>query len=90
MNLLSEIILAVQWRSRCYNIVISAGNPSWSTMYIWNFFLCPEQKRYIYDDVDRQWKGHNLDGDQKMTWDEYNATTYSNLPGEGARHQYHP
>lgn len=42
------------------------------------------QKKYIYDDVDRQWKGHNLDGDATLSWDEYNATTYSNLPGEGA------
>ena len=45
------------------------------------FFSC-KQSRYIYEDVDRQWKGHNVDGDPKISWQEYNQTTYSGLTGE--------
>ncbi|XP_003728895.1 calumenin isoform X2 [Strongylocentrotus purpuratus] len=41
-----------------------------------------QQSRYIYEDVDRQWKGHNVDGDPKITWQEYNQTTYSGLTEE--------
>ncbi|XP_071481946.1 calumenin-like isoform X2 [Diadema antillarum] len=42
-------------------------------------WIIHQQSRYIYDDVDRQWKGHNIDGNQKISWDEYNQTTYSGL-----------
>lgn len=38
-----------------------------------------QQKRYIFEDVDRQWKAHNLNGDDSLTWQEYNETTYSSL-----------
>nr|XP_046206207.1 calumenin-B-like isoform X1 [Oncorhynchus gorbuscha] len=34
------------------------------------------QKRWIYDDVDRQWKGHDLNGDGLVSWEEYKNATY--------------
>ena len=34
------------------------------------------QKRYIYEDVDRQWKQHNLDLDGAITWVVYKNQTY--------------
>ncbi|XP_034032506.1 calumenin-B [Thalassophryne amazonica] len=34
------------------------------------------QKRWIYDDVDRQWKSHDLNGDGVVTWEEYKNVTY--------------
>ncbi|KAF6735009.1 Calumenin-B [Oryzias melastigma] len=34
------------------------------------------QKRWIYDDVDRQWKSHDLNGDGFVSWEEYKNATY--------------
>ncbi|GLD68829.1 calumenin-B [Lates japonicus] len=34
------------------------------------------QKRWIYDDVDRQWKSHDLNGDEVVSWEEYKNATY--------------
>uniref|UniRef100_A0A672IGS7 Calumenin-B n=1 Tax=Salarias fasciatus TaxID=181472 RepID=A0A672IGS7_SALFA len=34
------------------------------------------QKRWIYDDVDRQWKSHDLNGDDVVSWEEYKNATY--------------
>lgn len=34
------------------------------------------QKRWIYDDVDRQWKSHDLNGDGVVSWEEYRNATY--------------
>ncbi|NXJ86615.1 CALU protein, partial [Trogon melanurus] len=34
------------------------------------------QKRWIYQDVERQWKGHDLDGDGRISWHEYQNATY--------------
>ncbi|KAK2917909.1 hypothetical protein Q8A73_004655 [Channa argus] len=34
------------------------------------------QKRWIYDDVDRQWKSHDLNGDGVVSWEEYKNATY--------------
>ncbi|KAM3608869.1 uncharacterized protein V6R79_005930 [Siganus canaliculatus] len=34
------------------------------------------QKRWIYDDVDRQWKSHDLNGDEFVSWEEYKNATY--------------
>jgi len=37
------------------------------------------QKRYIYEDVERQWASHDKNHDDKMTWDEYINVTYGFL-----------
>ncbi|TWW76394.1 Calumenin-B Precursor [Takifugu flavidus] len=34
------------------------------------------QKKWIYDDVDRQWKSHDLDEDGVVSWEEYKKATY--------------
>eukprot|EP00061_Rhincodon_typus_P016707 g45062.t1 len=39
------------------------------------------QKRWIYEDVDRQWKGHDLDNDGLVSWEEYKNATYGSLLG---------
>ncbi|GLH05521.1 Supercoiling factor [Gryllus bimaculatus] len=35
------------------------------------------QRRYIVDDIDRQWKAHNPENKEKITWDDYKKTVYS-------------
>ena len=40
------------------------------------------QKRWIYDDVDRQWKGHDLNGDGQVSWEEYRNATYGYILGK--------
>ncbi|NXC38760.1 CALU protein, partial [Penelope pileata] len=37
------------------------------------------QKRWIYEDVERQWKGHDLNGDGLVSWDEYRNATYGSV-----------
>uniref|UniRef100_A0A8V0X209 Calumenin n=1 Tax=Gallus gallus TaxID=9031 RepID=A0A8V0X209_CHICK len=37
------------------------------------------QKRWIYEDVERQWKGHDLNGDGTVSWDEYRNATYGSV-----------
>lgn len=39
------------------------------------------QKRWIYDDVDRQWKSHDLNGDDVVSWEEYKNATYGYILG---------
>lgn len=39
------------------------------------------QKRWIYDDVDRQWKSHDLNGDNVVSWEEYKNATYGYILG---------
>ncbi|XP_030071711.1 calumenin isoform X1 [Microcaecilia unicolor] len=34
------------------------------------------QKRWIYEDVERQWKGHDLNEDGLISWEEYRNATY--------------
>lgn len=34
------------------------------------------QRRYLMEDVDRQWKSHNHDGKETITWDEYKKVVY--------------
>lgn len=34
------------------------------------------QRRYIRDDIDRQWKTHNTENKDKITWDEYRNMVY--------------
>lgn len=41
------------------------------------------QKRWIYDDVDRQWKGHDHNGDGLVSWEEYKNATYGYILGTG-------
>lgn len=40
------------------------------------------QKRWIYDDVDRQWKSHDLNGDGVVSWEEYKNATYGYILGK--------
>lgn len=44
------------------------------------------QKRWIYDDVDRQWKSHDLNGDGVVSWEEYKNATYGYIMGMTTRH----
>lgn len=39
------------------------------------------QKRYISDDVDRQWKAHNPEAKEKITWAEYKKIMYGFMEG---------
>ncbi|KAM6301742.1 calumenin-like [Podargus strigoides] len=34
------------------------------------------QKRWIYEDIERQWKGHDLNEDGLISWEEYKNATY--------------
>nr|CAD7592690.1 unnamed protein product [Timema genevievae] len=40
------------------------------------------QKRYIVDDVERQWKTHNPENKEKITWDEYKKMVYGFMDGQ--------
>lgn len=39
------------------------------------------QKRWIYEDVDRQWQAHDLDSDGHVSWEEYKNATYGYVLG---------
>ncbi|KAK2502754.1 hypothetical protein MC885_012711 [Smutsia gigantea] len=39
------------------------------------------QKRWIYEDVERQWKGHDLNEDGLVSWEEYKNATYGYVLG---------
>lgn len=39
------------------------------------------QKRWIYEDVERQWKGHDLNEDELISWEEYKNATYGYILG---------
>ena len=39
------------------------------------------QKKWIYDDVDRQWTSHDLDEDGVVSWEEYKKATYGYIMG---------
>lgn len=34
------------------------------------------QRRYIRDDVERQWKSHNPDDEEKLPWSKYKSMVY--------------
>lgn len=40
------------------------------------------QRRYIYEDVERQWQSHERNHDSLLSWDEYLNVTYGFLSGE--------
>ncbi|XP_063052584.1 calumenin-B [Engraulis encrasicolus] len=40
------------------------------------------QKRWIYQDVDRQWQGHDVNGDSYVSWEEYRNATYGYIMDE--------
>ncbi|XP_011499500.1 PREDICTED: calumenin-B [Ceratosolen solmsi marchali] len=42
------------------------------------------QQRYIRDDVDRQWKSHNEEDKEKITWEEYRKMIYGFLDEKDA------
>lgn len=37
------------------------------------------QQRYIRDDVERQWRSHNPDGKDKISWKEYTEMVYGDI-----------
>ncbi|XP_043260772.1 calumenin-B [Colletes gigas] len=37
------------------------------------------QRRYIRNNVDRQWKSHNVEGKEKLPWTEYMAMIYGDM-----------
>ncbi|XP_072172128.1 calumenin-A-like [Diadema setosum] len=41
-----------------------------------------QQNGALYKEVERMFQAHNLDGDDKLTWDEYNMTSFSGFPLE--------
>lgn len=43
------------------------------------------QKRWIYEDVERQWKGHDLNEDGLISWEEYKNATYGYILGRSLR-----
>lgn len=40
------------------------------------------QRRYIVEDVDRQWKAHNPKDENALTWDEYKKSSYGFVDGK--------
>lgn len=50
------------------------------------------QKRWIFEDVERQWKGHDLNGDNLVSWEEYKNATYGYIFGRCCfcLHPLHP
>jgi hypothetical protein len=40
------------------------------------------QKRYITDDVERQWKAHNPENKEKLSWEEYKRMVYGFMDGK--------
>lgn len=40
------------------------------------------QKKYIYDNVDRQWKDFDMNNDGMISWDEYKNITYGTYLGK--------
>lgn len=40
------------------------------------------QKRYIVDDINRQWQTHNPDNKEKISWDEYKQMVYGFMEGK--------
>lgn len=40
------------------------------------------QKKYIYDNVDRQWKDFDMNNDGMISWEEYRNVTYGTYLGK--------
>lgn len=40
------------------------------------------QKKYLIDDVNKQWQTHNVEGHDKITWDVYRKAVYGFSNGE--------
>ncbi|CAL8242423.1 unnamed protein product [Merluccius merluccius] len=55
---------------------IDANKDSFVTEEELNAWIKKAQKRYIYDNVDRQWKDFDTNNDGKITWEEYKNVTY--------------
>lgn len=39
------------------------------------------QKRYVLDDVERQWKAHNPENKDTISWEEYRKLVYGFIDG---------
>lgn len=40
------------------------------------------QKKYIYDNVERQWKDFDVNNDRMISWEEYKNVTYGTYLGK--------
>lgn len=40
------------------------------------------QRKHIYDSVEHQWKDFDLNGDSRISWDEYRNVTYGSYLGQ--------
>lgn len=40
------------------------------------------QRRYIHNDVENQWKTHNPENKEKISWDEYKKMVYGFMDGK--------
>lgn len=40
------------------------------------------QRKHIYDSVENQWKDFDLNGDGRISWDEYRNVTYGSYLGQ--------
>lgn len=43
------------------------------------------QRRWVYEDVDRQFDTHDIDKDGLVSWEEYSNVTYGYIMGTTAR-----
>lgn len=43
------------------------------------------QKKYIYENVDRQWKDFDVNNDGMISWEEYRNVTYGTYLGKKGR-----
>lgn len=41
------------------------------------------QNRYIYENVNKNWKDYDMDNDGRISWAEFKNTTYGSYEGAG-------
>lgn len=61
---------------------IDADQDSFVTEAELKTWIKKAQKKYIYDNVDRQWKDFDMNNDGKISWDEYKNVTYGTYLGK--------
>lgn len=60
---------------------IDADHDGFVTLDEMNRWIKHAQMRWIYEDVDRQWKAHDLNSDSFVSWEEYKNATYGYILG---------
>lgn len=60
---------------------IDADNDGYVTQKELEEWIRYTQKRYIRDDVDKQWKVYNAQESSRISWEEYRNTTYGTADG---------